>query len=319
MLGEGEAMQEPIRVSIVLATNRNSPYLAEALQSVRDQTYPHWDLLVVDNGVPDTAQLTDAVGDDPRMSVIRVDATATAGRARNIGVARTEGALVTILDDDDVWRTDRLQLHVEVHREHPEAPASFSGYWHMDAAGHPFGVDWRSRQTDSAEMLRGGAETPLGPTLVIRRSAYNAIGGFSPEIPILVDFELALRLAMLGDLRYLDATLVGYRRHDANMTSTAPANARLRRTAMQMMLDRQVWAAQGRGDTTVARLLGERRRRFELAQARQCGEEMMRAARGGRIRDAAGDAAWALRRAPSAFLAHAVRFALSRLLRTGAA
>jgi glycosyltransferase involved in cell wall biosynthesis len=295
----------PVSVSIVLATNRESPFVEEALQSVRRQTCPDWELLVVDNGIPDTRSIERLIGTDDRMSMITIDSSVTAGVARNVGASRTMGPLITFLDDDDVWAEDRLERHLVAHTAHPDSPATFSAYWHMDGEGRRFGDDWRSRQTNAAEMLRGRADTPLGPTLVIRRPDFIAIGGFSPEIPILVDFELALRLALRGDLIYLDELLVGYRRHANNMTSTTPANTLLRRQAMEDMVDRQRWAAAGRGNGSTARLFSERLQRFRRNEARAAGAAVFRLLWRRDFRHAWKEASWGLSRAPVNFIAAA--------------
>lgn len=303
----------PVAVSIILATNRDSPFLEEGLQSVSRQTFGDWELLVVDNGIPDTRNIERLIGTDERMSMITIDSSATAGLARNIGASQTTGRLITFLDDDDVWAEDRLEHHVRAHALHPDSPATFSGYWHMDSGSRHFGEDWRSRQTRSTEILSGRADTPLGPTLVIQRSDFMAIGGFSPEIPILVDFELALRLALRGDLVYLDELLVGYRRHANNMTSTAPANALLRRRAMEDMVDRQHWAAAGRGDELTARLFGERLRRFRRNEARVAGSAVFRLLSRRDFRHAWTEATWAVSRAPGVFLLAAARAPISKV------
>lgn len=289
-------------VSIVLALGHDSEYLAAALQSVRDQTFQDWELLIVDNGAAHPERVAALIADDPRMSMVTIEHSATAGLARNIGVERTRGALITLLDDDDIWMPERLAVHVARHAESPTAPASFSGYRHIDADGAPFGTDWRSRQTPASDILRGAAPTPLGPTLMIRREQFLAIGGHSPEIPILVDFELGLRLALRGDLVYIDDLLVLYRRHSSNMTSMAPANVRLRRLAMEDMIDRQRWAARGRGDAVIAGHFTERLERYHRSESRIAGADVPRHLRRGRIGDAARNAAWGLRRAPFAFL-----------------
>lgn len=290
-------------VSIVLATNRDSPYLAETLRSVQDQTVKDWELLVVDNGIPDFTAVEALIREDDRMRMMRIPSSATAGLARNVGVAHTTGALITYLDDDDVWAPSRLERHLYVHELDPEAPASYSGYWHIDGDGHRFGVDWRSRSATSAEMLRGSVDTPLGPTVMVRREDYLAIGGFSPEIPILVDFEFALRLALRGNLYYIDELLVGYRRHSSNMTSTSPDNARRRRRVMEQMVHRQQWAAVGRGDAAVAKLFAERLRRFRKDEARLAGVSVFRALRRRRLYDAMELSMWGLSRAPLTFVA----------------
>lgn len=287
-------------VSIVLATDRNSPFLAESLRGALAQTHEDWDLLVVDNGAPDHAALA-AHLDDRRMSIIRIDPDSTLGLSRNIGVGLVTGELLTFLDDDDVWAPNRLERHVQWHAEHPDTLASYSAYWHMDARGERFGKDWRSPGGSSSELLAGRINTPLGPTLVVRHDAFHLVGGFSPEIPILEDFEFALRLAQRGDLVYIDDLLLGYRRHDANMTSTAPANVRLRRRVMDAMIDRQRWSAAGRGDTATERLLAERLRRYRSQQAHEVGDSVPRALRAGQIRSLVPEVGWAVRRAPFAF------------------
>lgn len=289
-------------VSIVLATNRDSPYLEETLHSVREQTTQDWELLIVDNGIPHPQTVERLIEGDDRMSMITIESSATAGIARNVGVSRTKADLITFLDDDDVWAPERLESHLREHSMHPTAPATFSGYWHMDSAGRRFGDDWRSRQTDAAAILSGKADTPLGPTLVIRRSDFVAIGGFSSEIPILVDFELALRLALRGDLIYIDRLLVGYRRHANNMTSTAPANAILRREAMEDMVDRQRWAAAGRGNVEAAGHFRERLERFRHNEARVAGIALVRFLKRRDFRHARSELVWGLSRAPGTFL-----------------
>lgn len=302
-------------VSIVLALGHDSPYLAEALGSVRAQTYTDWELIVVDNGALHPERVRALVAADPRMSMIMIDHSATAGIARNIGVSRTSAPLITLLDDDDVWVPTRLAEHVARHRRHPDAPASFSGYWHMDADGNRFGVDWRSRQTPAADILRGAAPTPLGPTLMFRREDFIAIGGHSSEIPILVDFELGLRLALRGDLIYIDELLVGYRRHSSNMTSMAPANVRLRRRAMEDMIDRQRWAARGRKAPDIEQHFSERLVRYRRSEARIAGADLPRQLRRRHLGDAMKGALWGLRRAPGSFLRGLASTLVGRLRR----
>lgn len=297
----GGASGRPL-ISIVLATNRDSPYLRTTLQSVLEQTMQDWELLIVDNGVPHPERVAQLIEGDHRMSAITIESSATAGVARNVGVSHTTADLITFLDDDDVWAPERLERHLRAHSRQPTAPATYSGYWHIDGRGRRFGEDWRSRHADSAAMLSGRTDTPLGPTLVIRRSDFVAIGGFSSEIPILVDFELALRLALRGDLVYLDSLLVGYRRHADNMTSTAPENALLRRGAMEDMIDRQRWAAAGRGDAKAAELFRERLERFRRNEAHLAGTALIRFLKRRDLAHARKELAWGLSRAPTTFL-----------------
>lgn len=301
-------------VSIILALGHDSEFIGEALNSVREQTHANWELIIVDNGASHPETAARLIADDPRMSMVTIDHFATAGRARNVGVAKTTRQLVTFLDDDDIWAPERLVRHVERHLENPLAPASFSGYWHMNSGGEHFGKDWRSRQTPATDILRGAAPTPLGPTLMIRREAFAAIGGHSPEVPILVDFELGLRLALLGDLIYIDELLVGYRRHSSNMTSTAPDNVRLRRQSMNDMIQRQRRAALGRKDPDVAMLFAERLARFRRSESRSAGVGALRQLRRGQWGDALKNVGWGISRAPGSFICGIIMTLVGRLV-----
>ena len=305
-------------VSIVLALGHDSEFIEHALQSVREQTYVDWELIIVDNGAEHPERVDRLIADDPRMVMVAINHSATAGLARNVGVAQTSMELITFLDDDDVWVPERLSRHVTRHLEQPGAPASFSGYWHMTATGAHFGTDWRSRQTPASEILRGAAPTPLGPTLMIRREAFAAVGGHSPEVPILVDFELGLRLALQGDLIYIDELLVGYRRHSSNMTSTAPDNVRLRRESMDDMVQRQLRAALRRGDAEVAGLFAERLARFRRSESHSAGGGAIRHLRHGQWGNALKNVSWGVSRAPRAFLSGVLTTLGSRLKRRSA-
>lgn len=296
-------------VSIVLATNRSSRFLPQAIDSVRQQTHSDWELIVVDNGVPDSDVLHALVADDPRCRVVSAAASFNQGGARNIGAAHSLGAIIAFADDDDAWHPDRLTLLADALGENPAATCAFSAYRHIDASGRAFGTDWRSRPSSRLEMLSGVTDTPLGPSMIIRRDAFDAAGGYSPEIPLLEDFELALRLLLQGPFIYRNEVLFDYRRHDFNITSLAPENVAVRREAMDLIVARQLWAARARGEVETAEALARRLRRTRREAAHASGEGALRALRHHSPRVAAKEAAWALRTAPGSYvrgLAHSV-------------
>lgn len=119
----GAAVAEPL-VSVVVATNRGGPFLAEALASVAAQTYPHVELVVVDDGSPDPAVIRDLVEEAGVGTVLRLDPSGVS-TARNTGVGRTRGELLAFLDDDDRWHPDRLRLAVDALAARPDAVISY--------------------------------------------------------------------------------------------------------------------------------------------------------------------------------------------------
>ncbi|WP_164743475.1 glycosyltransferase family 2 protein [Microbacterium sulfonylureivorans] len=301
-------------VSVVVATNRSSPYLAEALDSVVTQTYPSWELVIVDNGVPDPDALADLVAGVSRAKVVHVPPPVTVSLARNAGVEASVGDLVVFLDDDDVWHPRRLERQVSLLKDDRSAPASYCGGWHMDAAGRPFDPAWPAEPARADEMLAGRARMPhICGAMLIRREAFAEVGGFSPELSMMEDFELALRLLSRGTFACAPDELVGYRRHDGNATSTAIDNVRLRREAVDGILARHAWAADARGDSRTAQLLREHRSRERARAAHDAGLATLAALRRGRFAEAGREAAWGVTGAAGAYFGAIV----GRLARKG--
>ncbi|WP_164861485.1 glycosyltransferase family 2 protein [Microbacterium sp. CPCC 204701] len=293
--------QDPV-VSVVIATNRDSPFLAEAIASVVAQTYSPWELIVVDNGVPDPAPLHRLVAAIPRSRVVHVPPPVTVSLARNAGVAASEGALVVFLDDDDVWHPERLERQVRALAAKPEAPASYCGGWHLDAEGRTIEPAWPAAPATAAEMLSRRKRMPhICGAMMIRRLAFAESGGFSPELTMMEDFELALRLLQRGDFACVPDALVGYRRHDRNATGTGLENARVRRDALDGILSRHRWAARVRGDALTARLLEEHLVRERRRAAAEAAAAALWSARRLRLGDVVRECVWGMRRSPAGF------------------
>lgn len=295
-------------VSVIIATNRDSPYLAAAVDSVCAQSHHDWELLIVDNGVPDRAALDAVTARAPRSRVLHVPPPVTVSLARNTGAAAASGDLLVFLDDDDVWHPERLERQVRALADHPDAPASYCGGWHLDAAGVTIGDAWPATPATALDMLTGGSRMPhICGAMMIRRSAFQEIGGFSPELTMLEDFELAVRLLGRGEFVCVPNQLVGYRRHDRNATSTQLANVRVRREAMDRILARHIWAADVRGDIVTARALREHRSRERHRAAGEAGAATLTALRRRRFVIAAEETRWGIARGPGAYLAHVAR------------
>ncbi|GAA2982129.1 glycosyltransferase involved in cell wall biosynthesis [Microbacterium terrae] len=289
-------------VSVILATNRSSPFLAAAVSSVVAQTYPGWELVIVDNGAPDPVALSAVVAGIPRTSIVRVPPPVTVSLARNAGVTASGGDLLVFLDDDDVWHPERLERQVALLRAEPSAPASYCGGWHMDANGRPFAPSWPAVPANATEMLSGTARLPhICGAMLIRRHAFAEVGGFSPELSMMEDFELALRLLGRGTFACAPEELVGYRRHDGNVTGTGIDNVRVRRSALDGILTRHAWAAGARGDERTAALLREHRERERARASHDAGLATLAALRRRRIADAAREARWGTSHSATAY------------------
>lgn len=216
----GAALPRPIpEVSVVMAVYDGERYLAEAIDSVLTQSLRDLELVVVDDGSNDAtpAILADYSAGDGRVVVKRQHNT---GRviALNRGVAIARGALVARLDADDVAMPDRLERQREFLCEHPETALVGGAARLIDERGRAFG-DTQYPTTDAAIRRAFAYTTPfVHSAVMLRREAFDRIGGYRTNFPETEDLDLWLRLAERHELANLPQLVVAYRMHGGQAT-----------------------------------------------------------------------------------------------------
>lgn len=289
-------------VSVVLATNRVSPFLTAALESIAHQTHPHVQLIVVDDGSPDPSSVEAAVrAVIPAARVLRREPGGVSA-ARNAGAAVAEGDLLVFADDDDVSHPERFARQAASLASSPRAVACYCGMRTIDADGRVLVEADQTAARDRIEIARRRTGILLG-NLMIRRSDFAAVGGFDAGLLLAEDLDLVLRLSERGPFEFVPEALFDYRWHGANNTS--------RHRELAISIDGIV-----RAHMALARQAGDRdlvaaHRESLRANDRFAWWAALRHARAEatqrRFRTAASDALWALRFAPFAPLDAVVR------------
>ncbi len=129
-----------MRTSVIVPAYSIEAYIGECLESVRRQTDPDFEVIVIDDASTDrTAAIVERAGqDDPRIRLIRNPANAGPSRARNLGIAAARGEWVAFLDGDDWWLPDRLAtLLAEAERHGADLVADDFGFY-QDGATTPY-------------------------------------------------------------------------------------------------------------------------------------------------------------------------------------
>lgn len=206
-------------VSIVMATRDRRDLLDRALQSVRQGAYPHWQLVVVDDGSTDgTAELLASL-DDPRIVVQRTEGVGAAA-ARNVGLDRASGDWVAFLDDDNVIGQWWPKAIAEFGDRNPDAVAVYGGQLRQYEPGVGPSEQAYMLYIDPFDRprLSNGNYIDLG-ALAVRRSAPQL--WFDPELSRFIDWEMVVRIAAEHDLHPLPVLSgVYFTRHDARITHT---------------------------------------------------------------------------------------------------
>lgn len=287
-------MTEPT-VDVVIATNRHSPYLLDAVESVRAQTWTDWRLILVDDGSPSPDFVRNVLAGIDGSLVVRQQPRGLPA-ARNAGIRRGSGDLVAFLDDDDVWDPKKLERQVSAWKLAPHHVGVYSAGWYMDEHGQPFGDGWGAEQVPSRRFLSGEIPLPRIVTLVVRRDAWSDLGGFDETFSMAEDLEFIMRLVQKGELVAVPEQLVGYRRHGANMSTVGMSADGPR--AIERLLRRQIAAAEACGDATTELLLREHLRRFKHNAAEPLVGGMIASARRRDARALRDQIAWAAGSAP---------------------
>jgi glycosyltransferase involved in cell wall biosynthesis len=197
-------------VSVVIAAYNAGATLADTLASVAAQTFQDFELIVVDDGSSDNTAhiLQQHAQQHPWMLwVTQVNRGASAARQAAIAMARSE--LIAFLDADDLWTPDKLHKQVALMQAQPQVILSCTNM--ID-----FFPDRDDEQTlfERKPPQRGMVLEHLfqrnfiyTPTVMVRKTALQAVGGFNPQLKVNEDYDLWLRLANDGPFDFIDQVL----------------------------------------------------------------------------------------------------------------
>ena len=204
----------------VVVTHRNRPeQLRAAVLSVRQQTRPPDEVLIVDDvSDPEVKRAIEDLSGDARIH--HNDRNLGPSGSRNAGLAEADGEWVAFLDDDDLYLPERLEKQLGYLRHNPDCEYLGSAAWSVSSEGTK--EYWGERQTgpkDLREVLTRTAAIPS--TVLARKDVLVRGGGFAPEIRWMEDFELGIRLVANGvGVHFLAEPLVLYR-HGEDDQATA--------------------------------------------------------------------------------------------------
>ena len=99
-------------VSVIIPNFNRDYCLGRTIQSVVDQTYKNWELIVVDNNSTDNSIAVVNSFDDPRISVVQINNDGIIARSRNLGIKKEKGEYLAFLDSDDWWEKTKLEKSI---------------------------------------------------------------------------------------------------------------------------------------------------------------------------------------------------------------
>ena len=198
-------------VSIIIPYYNLEAYIAQTAWSARRQTYPHLEIIVVDDGspVPATSCLRDING----VRFLRTENRGCAA-ARNYGFSHSSGQYLIFLDGDDLLLPGAVEAHLRTLNSKPDAALSFGPVRIIDELGRQMRSPHicRPRKSYFLMLLESNPiECPGGA--MIRRDAFEEAGLFDESLRNAEDYDLYLRMARCHPFVQHESCVVEYRKH----------------------------------------------------------------------------------------------------------
>ena len=214
------------RVAVIVPAYGVAHLLGEALDSLRAQSFAEWECVVIDDGArDDVAGAAAPYLADPRVRFLKTDNRGVSA-ARNRAVAATAAPYVALLDGDDLYRPDYLARTVAVLDADPDARLATCNARIFGAVPHErLCFDRRQGSSDGTtgslgDVLDRGFGVYIGTAF--RRDDFERIGGFDESMTHAEDFDLWVRLLLLGGhARYVDEVLGEYRVRPSSASASA--------------------------------------------------------------------------------------------------
>lgn len=219
--------EQPL-VSIIMPAYNHAKFISKAIESVLNQTYQNFELIIIDNYSEDNTEEIVASYKDDRIKYLKFRNNGIIAASRNQGIKCAKGEFIAFLDSDDIWYRSKIEKQLP-HFQVPEIigvasdatlVAGIPYFRNINFGRSKFGyVDYCYRDVLNCNPI-------MTSSLIVRRTALKYSGYFdeSRDFSFIEDWELWLRMARYGSFRVLASPLLSYfvsrkRGHQASVIS----------------------------------------------------------------------------------------------------
>lgn len=205
-------------ISVVIPAYNAERTILETIKTVQQQTFSDWEIIVINDGSIDkTTELLQGVVDE-RLKIFSYG-NGGVSVARNRGIAHASGEFIALLDADDLWTPDKLELQLAALQQHPEAGVAYSWTYDMSETGELLKPITPSFQGNIHANLLLCNFISNGSNPLIRKQAIESIGEFCPQFSSTADWDYWLRLAAGWAFVVVPQHQILYRRSSSSMSS----------------------------------------------------------------------------------------------------
>ncbi|WP_100259178.1 glycosyltransferase family 2 protein [Qipengyuania seohaensis] len=198
-------------VSVVVPTFNRAKSIKRTILSILAQDYTNFELIVVDDCSTDDTDAQIRAIADPRLRVIRLEANAGVGAARNRGIAEAQGELIAFCDSDDFWHLGKLRTQaLAMQASSVRVGMTYTGIRISGAGARniverpEYGGELYSTMLVK-NVVKGG-----GTTVMFRKSALELTGGYDTSLPAIEDYDLMIRISRFFEIGFIGEPLATY-------------------------------------------------------------------------------------------------------------
>jgi glycosyltransferase involved in cell wall biosynthesis len=205
------------KVSVVITCYNYGLYVSEAIESVLDQTFKDFEVIVIDDGsTDDTLLVMEQYRSYQEIRYIRQENQGQP-KAKNRGIAESKGEFVAFLDADDIWLPEKLELQLQLFIN-PSVGVGYTRRYWIDPSGKVIKGNERTLRRGNILNYIFIDNFVCFSSSMVRRGLLTTAGGFDETIPMGIDYDLWVRLASRCQFDYVDRPLVKYRTGHANLS-----------------------------------------------------------------------------------------------------
>jgi len=195
-------------VSVIIPTYKRNQSLGEAIESVKKQTYNEIEIIVV-NDDPNTNIESD--NNVPGMDIcIHHEQNEGVSKSRNDGIRAASGDYIAFLDDDDLWKSKKIEKQVRyIERASESVGLVYTGLEVIKLRGKAKSIHPRIKNNTYEELLKNNFLST--PTVLVRQDCFDRVGLFDTQLTFGEDWEMWLRIAKEYDIICVPEILVTVR------------------------------------------------------------------------------------------------------------
>jgi len=225
---------------VIIPTFNRGWIVKEAIDSVLEQDFSDYELIVVDDGSDDnTPAILRAYG--KKITVLHQPNKGVSA-ARNHGIAAASGRLIAFLDSDDLWLPRKLSAQVKFFKDHPDAVVNQTQeHWIRDGVR----VNPKKKHHKFSGMIfeKSLALCLVSPSAVmIKKSLFGTVGVFDEHLPACEDYDLWLRISCRYPVHLIETALIIKRGGHADQLSKAPGLDKYRIQSLVKIIDSDLLA-----------------------------------------------------------------------------